>query len=95
MLVDGQSSRVRRDGDRWLYEIAGQFSLTTFINDAGLQGNGSNLFVATPASGSPQEGTPRKARSRRPATRARADFDADGQDVAAFGGLAPMRWTCS
>ena len=32
--------------------------LTTFINDAGLQGNGSNLFVATPASGNPQNGTP-------------------------------------
>jgi flagellar basal-body rod protein FlgG len=37
--------------------ILGQFTLTTFINDAGLQGNGSNLFVATPASGSPQNGT--------------------------------------
>jgi flagellar basal-body rod protein FlgG len=38
--------------------ILGQFTLTTFINDAGLQGNGSNLFVATPASGNPQNGTP-------------------------------------
>ena len=31
--------------------ILGQFTLTTFINDAGLQANGDNLFVATPASG--------------------------------------------
>ena len=38
--------------------ILGQFTLTTFINDAGLQANGDNLFVATPASGSPQDGTP-------------------------------------
>jgi flagellar basal-body rod protein FlgG len=38
--------------------ILGQFTLTTFINDAGLQANGDNLFSATPASGTPQDGTP-------------------------------------
>jgi flagellar basal-body rod protein FlgG len=38
--------------------ILGQFTLTTFINDAGLQANGDNLFVSTPASGTPQDGTP-------------------------------------
>jgi flagellar basal-body rod protein FlgG len=38
--------------------VLGQFTLTTFINDAGLQANGSNLFTATPASGTPQDGTP-------------------------------------
>jgi flagellar basal-body rod protein FlgG len=38
--------------------ILGQFTLTTFIKDAGLQANGNNLFVATPASGTPQDGTP-------------------------------------
>jgi flagellar basal-body rod protein FlgG len=38
--------------------ILGQFTLTTFINDAGLQANGNNLFVATPASGQPQNGLP-------------------------------------
>ena len=38
--------------------ILGQFTLTTFINDAGLQANGNNLFTATPASGTPQDGTP-------------------------------------
>ena len=38
--------------------ILGQFNLTTFINDAGLQPIGSNLFVSTPASGQPQTGVP-------------------------------------
>lgn len=38
--------------------ILGQFSLTTFVNDAGLQAEGDNLFSATPASGQPQDGTP-------------------------------------
>ncbi len=38
--------------------ILGQFTLTTFINDAGLQANGNNLFTATPASGTPQDGVP-------------------------------------
>ena len=38
--------------------ILGQFTLTTFINDAGLQANGNNLFSTTPASGSPQDGVP-------------------------------------
>jgi flagellar basal-body rod protein FlgG len=38
--------------------ILGQFTLTTFINDAGLQANGDNLFVATPASGTPNDSVP-------------------------------------
>ncbi len=38
--------------------LLGQLTLTSFINDAGLQANGSNLFVATPASGTPQNGVP-------------------------------------
>jgi flagellar basal-body rod protein FlgG len=38
--------------------VLGQFTLTTFINDAGLQAQGSNLFTATPASGPPQDGVP-------------------------------------
>ena len=38
--------------------ILGQFTLTTFINDAGMQANGDNLFTATPASGTPQDGVP-------------------------------------
>ena len=38
--------------------ILGQITLTTFINDAGLQAQGNNLFTATPASGQPQNGVP-------------------------------------
>jgi flagellar basal-body rod protein FlgG len=38
--------------------ILGQINLTTFINDAGLQATGNNLFIATPASGQPQNGIP-------------------------------------
>jgi flagellar basal-body rod protein FlgG len=36
--------------------ILGQFTITTFTNDAGLQANGNNLFSGTPASGTPQDG---------------------------------------
>ena len=35
--------------------ILGQFTLTRFINNAGLQANGDNLYSATPASGQPQD----------------------------------------
>jgi len=38
--------------------ILGQFTLTRFINNAGLQANGDNLYTATPASGTPQDGLP-------------------------------------
>src|SRR6202521_860526 len=38
--------------------ILGQFTLTRFINNAGLQANGDNLFSATPASGTPQDTIP-------------------------------------
>jgi flagellar basal-body rod protein FlgG len=34
----------------------GQFNLTRFVNKAGLQAIGDNLFVETPASGPPQDG---------------------------------------
>jgi flagellar basal-body rod protein FlgG len=36
--------------------ILGQFTITRFTNNAGLQAQGSNLFTATPASGTPQDG---------------------------------------
>jgi flagellar basal-body rod protein FlgG len=36
--------------------ILGQFTLTRFVNKAGLQAIGDNLFVETPASGAPQDG---------------------------------------
>jgi flagellar basal-body rod protein FlgG len=38
--------------------ILGQFTLTRFINNAGLQANGDNLYTATPASGTPQDTVP-------------------------------------
>jgi len=38
--------------------ILGQIGLTRFVNKAGLQPIGDNLFVETPASGPPQDGTP-------------------------------------
>ena len=36
----------------------GQFDLSVFINRAGLQGLGDNLYLETPASGAPQTGQP-------------------------------------
>jgi flagellar basal-body rod protein FlgG len=38
--------------------LVGQFDLAVFSNEAGLEGQGSNLYLETPASGSPQTGTP-------------------------------------
>ena len=39
-------------------QVLGQLALTRFINKAGLQAIGDNLFVETPASGTPQDGVP-------------------------------------
>ena len=36
--------------------ILGQLTLTRFLNEAGLQPVGDNLFTETPASGPPQDG---------------------------------------
>jgi flagellar basal-body rod protein FlgG len=36
----------------------GQIQLSIFVNKAGLQGIGDNLYLETPASGTPQPGTP-------------------------------------
>ena len=38
--------------------LVGQLTLTRFVNEAGLQAIGDNLFVETPASGAPQDGQP-------------------------------------
>src|SRR5262249_17275265 len=38
--------------------VLGQLTLTRFINKAGLQSIGDNLFVETPASGTPQDTNP-------------------------------------
>lgn len=46
---------VRLDGQTALQEV-GQFQLVNFINDAGLEPVGGNLFRETPASGSPVTG---------------------------------------
>ncbi|HVG51543.1 MAG TPA: flagellar basal-body rod protein FlgG [Xanthobacteraceae bacterium] len=39
-------------------QVLGQFTLTRFVNKAGLQAIGDNLFIETPASGTPQDGVP-------------------------------------
>jgi flagellar basal-body rod protein FlgG len=39
-------------------QVLGQLTLSRFVNKAGLQPVGDNLFVETPASGAPQDGTP-------------------------------------
>lgn len=39
-------------------QIVGQLELTNFQNDAGLEAQGENLFLETPASGAPNTGTP-------------------------------------
>src|SRR5215510_14697101 len=38
--------------------VLGQLTLTRFVNKAGLLSIGDNLFTETPASGTPQDGTP-------------------------------------
>jgi flagellar basal-body rod protein FlgG len=38
--------------------LLGQFELANFVNKAGLQSIGDNLYLETPASGAPQTGTP-------------------------------------
>ena len=38
--------------------VLGQLVLTRFVNKAGLQPIGDNLFIETPASGTPQDGVP-------------------------------------
>src|ERR1700675_4526783 len=38
--------------------VLGQLPLTRFTNNAGLQANGDNMYTATPASGTPQDGLP-------------------------------------
>ncbi|MGZ5803952.1 MAG: flagellar basal-body rod protein FlgG [Xanthobacteraceae bacterium] len=44
--------------DQTTPSVLGQFTLTRFINKAGLQSIGDNLYVETPASGTPQDGVP-------------------------------------
>jgi len=39
-------------------QVVGQLELSNFQNDAGLEAQGDNLFLETPASGAPNTGTP-------------------------------------
>ena len=43
-------------------QTVGQLELTRFPNEAGLNGIGGNLYLETPASGSPQAGVPGRTR---------------------------------
>src|SRR6202047_3657071 len=38
--------------------VLGQFTLTRFTNNAGLQAHGDNMYTGKPASGTPQDGLP-------------------------------------
>ena len=62
---DARSLSVNADGEVYAYfndrvepELLGQFNLTGFTNEKGLEAMGSNLFLETPASGPAQVGTP-------------------------------------
>jgi flagellar basal-body rod protein FlgG len=62
---DARSLAINADGEVWAYfadrvqpELLGQFNLTGFTNEKGLEAIGSNLFLESPASGPPLTGTP-------------------------------------
>jgi flagellar basal-body rod protein FlgG len=54
--AQGQVSVTPAGGSTLTSTIIGQIGLTRFINKAGLQPVGSNLFTDTPSSGAPQDG---------------------------------------
>jgi flagellar basal-body rod protein FlgG len=63
--ADTKSIAINSDGEIWASftnqiqpQLLGQFTLTGFTNDKGLEAIGSNLFVETPASGTANPGTP-------------------------------------
>ena len=62
---DARSISISSDGEVFAYfsdrvepERLGQFTLTSFVNPVGLEGIGSNLFLETPASGTPFAAVP-------------------------------------
>lgn len=64
---DAKSVAINPDGEVYAYfegqlnpTLLGQFNLATFTNEKGLEATGSNLFLESPASGPPIEGTPGK-----------------------------------
>lgn len=62
---DASDVVVNRSGEVFAFidglqepQLVGQITLTTFVNEAGLEALGDNLFRETPASGQPQIGVP-------------------------------------
>ncbi len=62
---DARSLSISNDGEIYVYfddqvdaQLLGQLSLVGFTNEKGLEATGSNLFVESAASGSPNVGTP-------------------------------------
>jgi flagellar basal-body rod protein FlgG len=63
--VDAKSVAINANGEVYASfvdqvdpQLLGQLTLTTFVNEKGLEATGSNLFLETPASGGPITGTP-------------------------------------
>jgi len=63
--TDARSISINSEGEVYAYfvdqvdpQLLGQFTLTGFTNAKGLEAIGSNLFVETPASGTPAAATP-------------------------------------
>ena len=61
---DARSLSINAEGEVYAYfsdqvqaQLLGQFNMTGFTNDKGLEAMGSNLFLESPASGPPLEGT--------------------------------------
>lgn len=62
---DAKTIEINADGEVYAYfdgqvqaQLLGQFNLTTFSNDKGLEALGSNLYKETEASGAPNVGAP-------------------------------------
>ena len=63
--ADAKSIAINPNGEAYAFfegqttpTLLGQFTLATFTNEKGLEATGSNLFIESPASGPPIEGTP-------------------------------------
>ncbi|THD85541.1 flagellar basal-body rod protein FlgG [Aliigemmobacter aestuarii] len=63
--ADARSIAINAEGEVWAYfadqvepQLLGQFTLTAFTNEKGLEAIGSNLYLETGASGPPETGTP-------------------------------------
>lgn len=63
--ADAKRLAINNDGEVYAYfegqtqpQLLGQFTLSSFANEKGLEAMGSNLFLETEASGSPTEGLP-------------------------------------